>query len=116
MEIASPSIKEAVAQCVQKGCTEVIVAPYFLSQGRHIQQDIPALVAEAAEEHPDLRCIIADPIGDTPNDRGTSSSACTLQTRGYRDGQIAVQISKLPFLNAPYISFCRESGQNGEAF
>ena len=63
MEIASPSIKEAVAQCVQKGCDEVIVAPYFLSQGRHIQQDIPALVAEAKAEHPDLRCIIADPIG-----------------------------------------------------
>ena len=63
MEIASPSIKDAVAHCVQEGCHEVIVAPYFLSQGRHIQQDIPALVAEAQAEHPNLRCIIADPIG-----------------------------------------------------
>ncbi len=63
MEIANPSIKETVALCVEEGCTEVIVAPYFLSQGRHIQQDIPNLVAEAQADHPDLRCIIADPIG-----------------------------------------------------
>ena len=63
MEIASPSIKEAVAQCAMQGYKQIIIAPYFLSQGRHIQQDIPALVAEAQAEHPDLACIIAEPIG-----------------------------------------------------
>lgn len=39
------------------------MAPYFLSQGRHIQQDIPALVAEALSHHPGVECVIADPIG-----------------------------------------------------
>lgn len=65
MEIAEPSIKEAVNQCAQNGYQEVIVAPYFLSQGRHIQQDIPALVAEAEAAHPGLNCIIAEPIGES---------------------------------------------------
>ncbi|PNG99739.1 hypothetical protein TSOC_014477 [Tetrabaena socialis] len=41
-------------------------APYFLSRGRHIQQDIPLLVAQAAEAHPGLSCVIADPIGLAP--------------------------------------------------
>ena len=63
MEIAGPSIKDAVAECAKAGIRQVVIAPYFLSQGRHIQQDIPNLVAEAQAEHPGLQCIIAEPIG-----------------------------------------------------
>ena len=65
MEIASPSIAEAVDTCVQAGYKSLVIAPYFLSNGRHIQQDIPALVAEAQANHSDLHCVIADPIGET---------------------------------------------------
>ena len=32
-------------------------------RGRHIQEDIPALVAAAAAKHPTVRCRLADPIG-----------------------------------------------------
>ena len=42
----------------------MVIAPYFLSRGRHIQEDIPALVREAQAKHPGLRCIIAQPIGE----------------------------------------------------
>lgn len=41
----------------------MVVAPYFLSKGRHIQDDIPALVAAAQEQFPDIACSIAEPIG-----------------------------------------------------
>ena len=34
MEIARPSIAEAVANCVAGGATDVIIAPYFLSRCR----------------------------------------------------------------------------------
>lgn len=50
-------------RCVAAGAKHVVVAPYFLSKGRHIQDDIPALVAAAQEQYPDVRCSIADPIG-----------------------------------------------------
>ena len=63
MEIAKPSIADAIEQCSAAGYKRVVVAPYFLSSGRHIQQDIPALVAEALEAHPDVECSVADPIG-----------------------------------------------------
>lgn len=51
MEIATPSIADAVASCVAAGATRVVIAPYFLSQGRHIAEDVPALAAEAAAAH-----------------------------------------------------------------
>lgn len=50
-------------KCVNRGASTVVIAPYFLSKGRHIQDDIPALVKEAQAKYPGVKCIIADPIG-----------------------------------------------------
>ncbi|KAF5830323.1 hypothetical protein DUNSADRAFT_14754 [Dunaliella salina] len=66
MEIAEPSIGQAVGECVKAGANKVVVAPYFLSRGRHIQEDIPALVSEAREKYPGIQCVVADPIGIDP--------------------------------------------------
>ena len=63
MEIANPSILDALTSCSKRGATHVIVAPYFLSRGRHIQTDIPALVEEAKTLLPSLHVEIAEPIG-----------------------------------------------------
>ena len=48
MELAPPTIAEAFGRCVERGATLVVVAPFFLSPGRHWQEDIPALADEAA--------------------------------------------------------------------
>lgn len=32
MEIAAPSIADAIAKCAAAGATDVIIAPYFLSR------------------------------------------------------------------------------------
>lgn len=66
MEIAKPSISDAMHKCVQAGANRIIIAPYFLSRGRHIQEDIPALVKEAQQQHEGLECIVAQPIGLDP--------------------------------------------------
>ena len=63
MELAEPSIGTALAKVASAGCRTAVIAPYFLSRGRHITSDIPALVAEAQVAHPEVRCIIAEPIG-----------------------------------------------------
>eukprot|EP00877_Chromochloris_zofingiensis_P002850 jgi/Chrzof1/12566/UNPLg00519.t1 len=66
MEIAEPTIQQAIGRCVAQGAKAVIVAPYFLSRGRHIQDDIPALVSEAQHKWPHVKCTIAAPIGIDP--------------------------------------------------
>lgn len=63
MELAAPSVQQAVAACVAAGARRVVIAPYFLSRGRHIQDDIPALVQAAQQLHPGVECVIAEPIG-----------------------------------------------------
>lgn len=66
MEIAEPTIADAISKCASAGASTIIIAPYFLSRGRHIQEDIPALVASAQEQHPHLKCVVAEPIGIDP--------------------------------------------------
>jgi hypothetical protein len=54
----------AAGKCIDQGATYVVVAPYFLSKGRHIQQDIPQIVAAAREEYPSTSIVVAEPIGE----------------------------------------------------
>jgi sirohydrochlorin ferrochelatase len=66
MELASPTLAEAVAACVAAGASEIIVVPYFLGPGRHTSEDIPRLCAEAAAQHPDVDVRMAAALGPHP--------------------------------------------------
>lgn len=63
MELAEPSIKTAYGKCVERGAQLIVVFPYFLSPGRHWNQDIPTLTAKAAESHPSVKHLVTAPIG-----------------------------------------------------
>jgi len=63
MEICSPSLKDAYATCVQQGAQRIVCHPYFLSPGRHVTEDIPVLLAEAASAFPDIPYVLTLPLG-----------------------------------------------------
>lgn len=63
MEIAEPTIAEAFALCVEQGATNVVVHPFMLAPGRHVTEDLPRLVAEAAAPHQGVRFSMAAPLG-----------------------------------------------------
>ncbi|XP_070673416.1 sirohydrochlorin ferrochelatase, chloroplastic isoform X2 [Malus domestica] len=75
MELVEPSIRDAFNSCVEQGANRLIVSPFFLLPGRHWNQDIPSLTAEAAKEHPGVSYIVTAPLGlhpllvDVMNDR-----------------------------------------------
>jgi sirohydrochlorin ferrochelatase len=66
MELAEPSIATAFDRCVEAGAATVVVAPYFLGPGSHWDRDIPELAAAAAARHPDVRWLVAAPLGPDP--------------------------------------------------
>eukprot|EP00977_Amphora_coffeiformis_P010905 scaffold2576_cov175-Amphora_coffeaeformis.AAC.9 len=49
MEIAQPSIPEALETLLNEGVDEIVCHPYFLSPGRHVKEDIPEIVQSAIE-------------------------------------------------------------------
>jgi len=63
MEIAEPTIAEGFARCVEQGATKVVVHPFMLAPGRHVTEDLPRLVEEAAARHQGVRFSMAAPLG-----------------------------------------------------
>jgi sirohydrochlorin ferrochelatase len=63
MELARPTIADGVLACVEAGATEIVAMPYMLSPGRHALEDIPRLVGEALEAHPEVSARVAPPLG-----------------------------------------------------
>lgn len=63
LELAEPSIPAAIDACMQAGATEVAVVPYFLAAGRHVQEDIPAIVDAKQSEYPGCTIRIAPYLG-----------------------------------------------------
>jgi len=63
LEIAEPSIPEAIETCIQSGATSIVVVPYFLAAGRHVAEDIPHIVKPVAEQHPQVAIRISEHIG-----------------------------------------------------
>lgn len=63
LELAEPDIPGAIAREVEAGATEVVCFPYFLSAGRHVVEDVPALVEAARRRHPAVRITLERYLG-----------------------------------------------------
>jgi sirohydrochlorin ferrochelatase len=63
MELAPPTIAEAIDACVADGAREIVVHPYFLAPGMHSRRDVPALARAAARKHRGVRVRITAPLG-----------------------------------------------------
>ena len=66
LELAKPSIEESGAHCVEQGAKRVIMLPYFLSAGVHVQEDLTAIRGKLAEKYPDVDFRLAEPLGPHP--------------------------------------------------
>lgn len=63
MELAEPSLAEAIDACLAAGACEIDVHPFFVAPGRHVREDIPRLVGEAATRHPEATIRLSEPLG-----------------------------------------------------
>ena len=63
LELAEPLIPDAIDSCVKQGATDVCVVPYFLSAGRHVQEDVPAEVDKARDMHSHIPMQVLPHIG-----------------------------------------------------
>jgi len=66
MEIAEPTIEQGFSRCVERGATRVIVHPFMLAPGRHVSEDLPALVERCAAAHEGVTFVMAAPLGGHP--------------------------------------------------
>ncbi len=64
LELAEPSIPEAIDSLVKNGATDVTILPYFLSAGRHVHEDVPEIVNAKQQQYANVKLHIAPYIGE----------------------------------------------------
>lgn len=52
LELAEPSLPEAIDNSVKIGALNITVFPYFLNSGSHVTQDIPEIIKTAKDKYP----------------------------------------------------------------
>jgi sirohydrochlorin ferrochelatase len=66
LELAEPTGEQGGTRCVEQGAERVIILPYFLSAGIHVQRDLTRICRQLAERFPQVEFRLAEPLGRHP--------------------------------------------------
>lgn len=66
LELGQPDLAGAVATLVAQGAETIVVLPYFLTLGLHLERDLPKLVAEVQQAHRGIRIQATPPLEGHP--------------------------------------------------
>jgi sirohydrochlorin ferrochelatase len=66
LELGQPNLSGAVDRLASRDVVHIIVVPYFLTLGTHLQRDLPALVRNAALHHPGIHIKVTAPLDGHP--------------------------------------------------
>lgn len=64
LELMEPRLPALVERLAGEGVDAVSVVPVFLGQGGHVLRDLPALVGDARAQHPAMRIVLAEAVGE----------------------------------------------------
>jgi sirohydrochlorin cobaltochelatase len=64
LEFMSPGLVEAGAALAAQGCERVEVLPLFLGAGGHVRKDVPNLMAQLQQAHPEVTWSLRPTIGE----------------------------------------------------
>jgi len=53
-EMHEPDIQQGIDTCVARGAERILLMPYFLFMGAHVQHDLPEEIETAQKRHPGL--------------------------------------------------------------
>jgi sirohydrochlorin ferrochelatase len=62
-EMHAPDIQQGIDNCVAQGATRILLLPYFLFMGAHVQHDLPDEIAAARKRHPGLEMVMGTHLG-----------------------------------------------------
>tara|TARA_B100001250_G_C19772590_1_gene777916 strand:+ start:1113 stop:1478 length:366 start_codon:yes stop_codon:yes gene_type:complete len=63
LEVASPSLTNAIENLISSNASEINIFPYFLNSGVHIKDDIPNIIKKAGKKYPDCKFKLSSHIG-----------------------------------------------------
>jgi sirohydrochlorin ferrochelatase len=66
LELGTPDLTAATGLLIARGAKRIVVIPYFLTLGTHMQRDLPRLARDASHAHGDIEMQITLPLDGHP--------------------------------------------------
>jgi sirohydrochlorin ferrochelatase len=66
LELGQPDLAGAVSRLATEGVRHIVVIPYFLTLGIHLERDLPALVAKLMAAHAGVEIEVTKPLEGHP--------------------------------------------------
>lgn len=67
LELAEPSIPDALQQYIDEGATHIVVLPYFLAAGTHVNNDIPDIIRAIKRKNVSIQIDLHPHLGAIKN-------------------------------------------------
>jgi sirohydrochlorin ferrochelatase len=66
LELGEPDLPGAVDRLLAAGADRIVVLPYFLTLGLHMERDLPALIENISNNHNGLQIAVTEPLDGHP--------------------------------------------------
>lgn len=66
LELGKPDLASAAARLVEQGVDQILVLPYFLTLGLHMERDLPVLIQGISKHYNRLDVRVAPPLDGHP--------------------------------------------------
>lgn len=66
LELGIPDLSGAINLLVARGADRIVVVPFFLTLGIHLQRDLPAIVADLRSRYPAVRIEVTEGLEGHP--------------------------------------------------
>jgi sirohydrochlorin ferrochelatase len=66
LELGRPDLEEASDLLVARGVRRIVIIPYFLTPGMHLERDLPALADRISKKYKDLQVIVTESLDGHP--------------------------------------------------
>ena len=63
LQFRNRTLEQGLLRLMERGADEIILIPYFLFEGVHIKEDIPAELKEFCTHHPDIKITMGKTLG-----------------------------------------------------
>jgi sirohydrochlorin cobaltochelatase len=67
LELGEPALETAAHRLAEAGLRRIVILPYFLTLGLHMDRDLPRIVGKIEQAHPDVQVIVAPPLDGHPD-------------------------------------------------
>lgn len=66
LELGRPALEEAADLLVARGVERIVIIPYFLTPGMHLERDLPPLTQRISKQHTNLQIVVTASLDGHP--------------------------------------------------